>query len=277
MRSGRGGAVLWRHLKRRGEGIAVSRTAWDQEEPLVGASPTPARGSIAPHACSLATRELSRPTLAMLVRGRPAPELVFSLVSETIWGGERKRKNWGGHGGGVGGEWRWKNWKDVLLPGASGCWRSLQGATGGVLGLALPVWVRGLQRHKPEEKRLNTEVSISVTKGANGEAFQEQWERQRWAGESPCTLARPSSGWPAQRRVRQRTPRGRTSLLPQTRGSCGSASSKPPARPPRFHPLPHTPTASIALWRYQRGHWTRCCFSWEWRWKTDDWRESRKL
>lgn len=36
--------------------------------------------------------------------------------------------------------------------------------------------------------------------------------------------------------MRQRTPLGRTSLLPRTRGSCGSASSKPPARPSRFHP-----------------------------------------
>ena len=64
-----------------------------------------ARGSIAPHARSLATRELSRPTLAVIVRGRPAPELVFSLLSETIWGGKEAkelRRTRGGVGWGAG-------------------------------------------------------------------------------------------------------------------------------------------------------------------------------
>ena len=66
-----------------------------------------ARGSMAPHARSLATRELSRPTLAVIVRGRPAPELVFSLLSETIWGGKEEkelRRTRGGVGWGESGD-----------------------------------------------------------------------------------------------------------------------------------------------------------------------------
>lgn len=71
------------------------RRNWCQPH-CVGASPAlvtePAWRSIAPHARSLATRALSRPTLAMIARGRPAPELIFSLLSETIWGGKEEKE-----------------------------------------------------------------------------------------------------------------------------------------------------------------------------------------
>lgn len=77
-----------------------------QGEPLEGLLPL-SRPS--PRGLCHSTRPPSGPTLATIIRGGPAPELIFSLVSEMIWMGKEEKELGRTRAGGGGREWRWKN------------------------------------------------------------------------------------------------------------------------------------------------------------------------